>query len=122
MIFRAELCDLVLEGRKTATRRLKSDKPKSPWWRERCRYKVGQRFAVQPGRSAFGEGLATVRAVYPQRLGDVTDDQAYEEGFADLAEFEEAFRKINGALNVDQVVWVVEFGGVVPFLEEIIDR
>lgn len=122
MIFKSELCDLVLEGRKTATRRLKSDKPKSPWWREKCRYKVGQRFAVQPGRSAFGEGLATVRAVYEQRLGDVTDEQAYEEGFADLAEFVDVFGRINGGFDPELVVWVVEFGGIVPFLEPILDR
>jgi AcrR family transcriptional regulator len=37
MIFKAELADLVLEGRKTATRRLLSDKPKSPWYSEACR-------------------------------------------------------------------------------------
>lgn len=122
MIFRSELSDLALEGRKTATRRALSDKPKSPWWRERCRYKVGQRFAVQPGRGAFGEGLATVRAVYKQRLGDITDDQAYEEGFENRAEFEEVFGKINGGFDPDLVVWVVEFGGVVPFLEPILDR
>ncbi len=44
MNFRPELAEAVMADppRKTVTRRLVSDNPNSPWWREKCAYRVGQ--------------------------------------------------------------------------------
>lgn len=36
IMFRPELAARVMDGTKTVTRRLCSDNPRSPWWREQC--------------------------------------------------------------------------------------
>lgn len=105
MNFRHELADAVIEGRKTVTRRLVSDNPRSPWFRERCGYRVGQEFAVCPGRGKFQIGRAVVVSVERMALGRLTTASAREEGFTSVAEFEAAFAAINGSYDPHAVVW-----------------
>ena len=110
MIFRPALAQAILEGRKTVTRRLTRDNPRSPWWRERCGFRVGQSFAVCPGRSKHAIGRAVVTAVHMEMLGHLTEDEARREGFASIAEFFDAFRGINGSkINGWDSVWRIEF-------------
>ncbi len=68
MNFRPELAEAVMAGRKTATRRLVSDNPRSPWWREKCVYRVGQVVAVCPGRGRRQIGRARVSSVERMRI------------------------------------------------------
>lgn len=69
MIFGRSLLPLVLDGTKTQTRR-RSD-----------RYRPGRTYAVQPGRGKRAIGRIRVLDVRPERLMDITEDDARAEGF-----------------------------------------
>lgn len=112
MIFRADLADAVMRGEKTVTRRLCSDNPRSPWWREKCGYRVGQEFTINPGRGVPNIGSAVVKGLCRQRLGHPDDDEARREGFDSAAAFEEAFAGINGTYDPTVEVWRIEFAAV----------
>lgn len=115
MIFRPELAEAILRFEKTATRRRLSDNPRSPWYREKCGYKVGQVFTINPGRGVANVGRAKVRKVYKQALGDMTVLDAEKEGFRDREGhgarywFVVAWREINKHCMVLEQVWVIEF-------------
>lgn len=110
--FKPELAEKVMSGTKTVTRRPVSDNPRSPWWRERCRYEPGKDYAVQPGRGVKAIGRATVVSVRLERLGDIDGREAEREGFRDLTEFVCAFTAINGHYRADALVWRVELRAV----------
>jgi hypothetical protein len=107
--FQPALADLVMAGRKTATRRLVSDNPRSPWYRERCGFRVGQDFAVCPGRSKTQIGRAVVTVVARELLGYLDYADARREGFADAFAFIDAWKAINGSYDPNALVWRVEF-------------
>ena len=109
MIFRPELAQLILDGKKTATRRRTSDNPRSPWSSERCGYKLGQRFAINPGRGVARVGDVTATCVYPQPLRLMQEEDAHKEGFESLEDFKAAWKAINGTFDPREWVWVVEF-------------
>jgi hypothetical protein len=116
VIFRSELSAKVMAGEKTVTRRLCSPNPRSPWWRERCRYRVGQRFAVQRGRGKQGKaiGYARVVSVHKERLSDAFKPgrvriEAMREGFPNGTAFRAAFADINGKVHGSTYVWRIEF-------------
>jgi hypothetical protein len=116
MQFRRELAEKILRGEKTATRRRMSDNPRSPWYREKCAYEVGQVFAVQPGRGVPSIGKARVTAVYLRTLGNTTEADARKEGFRGAApdesakeHFIAAWCEINGFFDTAEFVWVIEF-------------
>lgn len=109
MIFRRELAERVLAGEKTVTRRLCSENPRSPWWRERCAYPEGKVFTVNPGRGVERIGEARVVKCERQWLGFLSDDEARAEGFADAAAFQAGFEAINGRYNPTVLVWRIEF-------------
>jgi hypothetical protein len=52
-----------------------------------------------------------IEKVYKQRLGDMTDDDAYKEGGYTLEEYKEKWNEIytNSPWDDDREVWVVEF-------------
>jgi hypothetical protein len=108
MNFRPELAEAVMAGRKTVTRRLVSDNPRSPWYRERCSLVVGRSYAVCPGRGKNAIGRVEVVSVERMRLGALTDEEARAEGLNDAAEFEAIFERINGDYDPDAEVWRVE--------------
>jgi hypothetical protein len=108
MIFRPALAAKVMAGEKSVTRRLCSDNPQSPWWREQCIYVEGKEFAVQPGRGKPSIGRARVVSCERQRLGYLNTVETLREGFADEAAFREAFAGINGKYDPDIEVWRVE--------------
>lgn len=107
--FRPELAALVMDGRKTETRRALSDNPASPWYRERCSHEVGSRHAVCPGRGAHGIGYVVIDDVALVRLGQTTHDGAVAEGFADVRDFMTGWETINGGWNPRQRVWRIRF-------------
>jgi hypothetical protein len=116
VIFRPALAAKVIAGEKTVTRRLCSDNPRSPWWRDRCRYREGQRFAVQRGRGRNGKaiGYARVVSVRKERLSEAFDrrrvwSEARKEGFETPILFAAAFADINGELPGKTDVWRIEF-------------
>jgi hypothetical protein len=121
--FRPELAQAILDGRKTVTRRLVSDKPRSPWFRERCTLKVDHSYAVCPGRGKPAIGRVRVVSTHLERLGDVfgetaaPDDnppdsmrEAIAEGFTESVQaFKETWTAINGGYDPEALVWRVEF-------------
>lgn len=109
MNFRPELAAAVMAGQKTVTRRLVSDNPRSPWYRERCGFRIGQRFAVCPGRGKTNIGHAIVNDVERQLLGRLDDDEARREGFDSANAFETAFIAINGDYDRAVEVWRISF-------------
>jgi hypothetical protein len=114
MMFRPELAEKIVAGEKTATRRRLSANPRSPWFRDRCRYSVGQEFTVNPGRGVARVAEAAITAVYKQPLGEMRPRDAELEGFEflfgdDVGSFHEAWAGINGEVDPDEEVWVIEF-------------
>lgn len=116
MIFKPELAERILRGEKTATRRRLSDNPRSPWFRVKCAYEVGQIFAVQPGRGKQRIGDAIITSVYRQALGGVNENDAYAEGFQPgrilktaREAFVHAWCEINGSYDSAEIVHVIEF-------------
>lgn len=110
--FRPELAAAVMAGTKTVTRRLVSDNPRSPWWREACALKPGHAYAIQPGRGVKAIGRAEVLSVRRELLGAVDEADARREGFPDIASFVGAFAAINGWYNPVAEVWRIELKAV----------
>jgi len=109
MNFKPELAEAVMARRKTVTRRKVSDNPRSPWWRDRCAYRVGQDVAICPGRGKHAIGRARIIDVRLDRLIGVREDgEAQREGFATWTGFMEAWRAINGRYSESELVWRIE--------------
>lgn len=119
MNFRPELAAAVMAGRKTVTRRLVSDNPRSPWFKDRCALQVGHDYAICPGRGKNAIGRVRILSVSQRRLGDdfgafgqVSGSlvEARREGFPTPVSFQLAWLKINGTYEADALVWRIEFG------------
>ncbi len=108
MNFRPDLAEAVMADppRKTVTRRLVSTNPNSPWWSEKCAYRVGQEVAICPGRGKHQIGKARVVRVSRQPLHLVAlPGEAEAEGFASTEAFCEAWMAINGDYDPMALVW-----------------
>jgi hypothetical protein len=103
VIFSGGLHELVLDGRKTVTRRpVREGVP--------CQYVEGRDYAVQPGRGKFSQGRIRVLLVSREPVGDVDDDDARAEGFEDAEQFFEKWEQLYGAgFDPMQPVWRIEF-------------
>lgn len=88
---------LILEGKKTATRRLKG------------RYRLGSIQAVQT--RFFERARARIRILrkYRQALGAMREEDARKEGGYTLPEFRDVWREIHGCWDPTEIVWVYEF-------------
>ena len=116
MIFAPDLCEKILAGEKTVTRRrVKYDDQGRAL---PCRYKVGKVYAIQPGRGkkAVGRMRVTLVSPYPgEPLGRLSDLQAALEGFqfilgdGDPVAFEDYWRRLYGSYNPRTMVWRIEF-------------
>lgn len=93
MNFRPELAAKVMAGEKTVTRRLVSDNPRSPWWREKCSLKLGRVYAVCPGRGKHAIGHVRVLAIRRERLAAVGLSEAQLEGFGSVTEVREPWSR-----------------------------
>lgn len=121
MLFKREMVDAILEGRKTQTRRPLSDNPRSPWWREKCRLQPGKEFGIQGGRGMASCARAVVTGLERQALGEIDAFAAEAEGFPlpddpfqgtafALDAFWAYFARIHkGKVDEGMPVWVVEF-------------
>lgn len=109
MIFRPDLVERILAGRKTVTRRLASDNPASPWWRERCGLTRGRDYAVCPGRGKCAVGRIRVTRAALEQLGWLNTLEARREGFAGVAAFMDAWIALHGRYDHTALVWRIEF-------------
>ncbi len=97
MLFKADLLAKVLSGQKTQTRRTGVKE-----------YKLG---TVQPVCNGYKApaGYVKITRKYRQPLCCISEKEAKKEGFSSIDEFRQAWLKINGSYNPDQVVTVYEF-------------
>src|SRR5580693_9127184 len=98
-----------MDGSKTVTRRLVSENPHSPWWRERCSLVVGKDYAVCAGRGKDQIGRVRIMEVERMPLWPITRTEAVNEGFASIFAFANAWEKINHNAFEQQLVWRVAF-------------
>ncbi len=102
MIFRPELVKLILQGKKSMTRRPAGDQA-------HCRYRPGHAYQVQPGRGRKGLFPITIQAVRFEYLGEITFKDARREGFHTRQEFIDYWTALHGHYNHDLRVWVIGF-------------
>jgi len=98
MMFKRELLDLVVAGKKTQTRRLH----KNP-------LKEKQKYVIKKNWYENTEHYIRITKVYPQKLCDVSEEEARKEGFSSLEEFRDAWIRINGSWEPEMIVTVYEF-------------
>ena len=87
MIFKKELIPLILNGKKTQTRRLvKNDKP---------RWKVGNTYAVQDGRGRPAICRIKILSIKKEKLLDIDEKDAKREGCYNRVSFLYTFYYLN---------------------------
>lgn len=126
MLFKPEMIDAILAGKKTQTRRVvKADEWDTPMGgliggavftstsqSSRLKWQVGRTYAIQPGRGKPSIGrrirITSIRCEY---LHDITEADALAEGVASVAEYRALWERINGAGSFDEnpSVWVLTF-------------
>jgi hypothetical protein len=103
MIFSPELAKLILQGRKTMTRRPVKAGEKA------CRYRENRAYSIQPGRGKRGIGKLTVVSVRPEKLGDILIKDVRAEGFSTRQELVDYWTRLHGHFDPDVEVWVISF-------------
>ena len=98
MMFKRELLDLVISGKKTQTRRL-----------HKRVLKEGRIYALKRSWIKSTGDYIKITKVARQRLGEVTEEEAEKEGFNSLEEFRNAWVRINGSWDPDMEVVVYDF-------------
>lgn len=102
MIFRPDMIGLVLDGRKTQTRRrvkLSGDLPLP------CFYRPGVTYGVQPGRGQPAVGRIRVLAVHHEPVTAITPAGARAEGFPTVQAFLDRWVDLHGSTDGD--AWVI---------------
>ncbi|MCW4018014.1 MAG: ASCH domain-containing protein [Candidatus Bathyarchaeota archaeon] len=105
MLFKKHLFAKVMDGTKTQTRRLSTQN-----------YKVGKTYGATCRRYQKSQAHIKLTRKTPQRLGDITIEDAKAEGFKTVEEFKQAWIECYGTWNPDQIVNAYEFhkiGGTV---------
>jgi len=105
ILFKPYHVPLILEGKKTETRRL--------WKYPRIR--VGRTY--QAKTTLYGQPFALIEitALWREKLGDITPESVRAEGYDSFEEFMKAWIDINGIWNPDDEVWAVRFKVVRKF-------
>lgn len=106
MTFRPKLIAKIVAGHKTETRRPRTD--------DRCQYRVGKDYAVQPGRGKHEVARIEITDVRQEALGDIDDKGARREGFKNRAEFMDYWLELYGELDEALPVWAITFKAVGP--------
>lgn len=107
MIFKPELAKLILQGKKTQTRRVVKYTERGKTIE--CRYRAGCVYAVQPGRGSASLGRLTVTEVREECLGDLSLPDARREGFRTRTEFVDYWTVLHGTYDPSLKVWVISF-------------
>jgi hypothetical protein len=101
LLFKSEHVPMILSGRKCVTRRA---------WKKK-RVLVGRIHQAKTGFSR-ADHFADIRikAVYQERLGDISDQHVQWEGYDSRADYFAALARINKRpVSENEVFWVVEF-------------
>ena len=107
MLFKSYLIDLILQGKKTQTRR-----------RGAQRYKPGHVYRCQRHYYDKTGPRIRIKRVWQQMLGDMTEEEARAEGFDTKVGFADAWYDINGVYRASEEVWAYEFELVRDLFEQ----
>jgi hypothetical protein len=113
----------VTDGTKTQTRRVANAGDTSlgimfraPEWKDqvrnggRLRWRVGQSYALQPGRGKHAVGRIEITAIrYCSRASDISEGDARAEGFATAVAFRQIYGRLNGAKALARPCWALTF-------------
>jgi len=118
MIF-AHTFDLVMDGRKSQTRRIPKIKEQHIVTEsrsyveipgERIVYQVGKSYAVQPGRGKNSIARILLTNIKSEIVSAISDADVIAEGFESRDAFIQTWCAIHGRKsNLSQTVWVLEF-------------
>jgi len=97
LVFKRPLLFLILEGRKTQTRRLKG------CWEE------GRIYAILDDYSEGPKAYVKIIRKWKQRLADMTEEDAKKEGFSSLAEFKATWISLYGDWQPETEIFAYEF-------------
>jgi len=97
-LFKRPLLQLVLEGKKTQTRRT-----------HRRMWTVGRVYGISCKWFAKPEAKILILRRFGQRLSEISKEDAQKEGFETLDEFKAAWKEIYGQWLPDQIVVAYEF-------------
>ena len=103
LLFRKSIAQKIVDGAKTATRR-----PSRPMVR------AGGTYRIRVGFFSYLQERIKVNDLYLQRLGDMTHQDALDEGYSSLEKFKREWEELYGRWDVEEAVWVVEFEHVAP--------
>ena len=99
-LFKLKHVELILQGRKTQTRRIHSHE-----------WKLGRVYGVRD--KLFGKPVARIMVIrkFRQRLGDISLEDVKKEGYSSLEEFQRAWEEVHGqgGWKPDLIVTVYEF-------------
>ena len=98
VLFKRPLLFLVLQGRKTQTRRVHKQE-----------LAVGRTYGVRSMWFEKSKGYIRVTRKFQQLLGDISLEDVRKEGFQSLDDFKRAWENIHGSWTPDQTVIVYEF-------------
>jgi len=104
LTFQARYIPLILEGRKTQTRRLSGEPGPS----------LGDIVPLRMPWKKRTHGLIEITNIRMQRLEDITQEEAEKEGFRTLQEFKKAWGRIYGSMNGREIIMVYEFRLISP--------
>lgn len=94
----------ICNGCKVVTRRLYSNRrPGIP------AQEGGKPHRIKIDRTPTVYGEIEILACYTGTLGEMTEEDAKLEGFNSLQEYKEYFYQVNGYIDDDETIWVVEF-------------
>jgi hypothetical protein len=98
VLFKRHLLQLVLQGRKTQTRRI-----------HRYELTPGRIYPVKASYCEWPRGHIRITQKWKQRLGDISEPEARAEGFTSIEDFQRAWAAIYGSWNPDLVVVAYQF-------------
>lgn len=116
MIFQHTLTDILLQN-KTQTRRIikvneiavrtRYNKIESVLHNDRIKWRVGQTYAVQPGRGQAEVARIRLTRINSQHITRISTLDAIAEGFKSRQDFLQTWQKIHGENALNVRVWVL---------------
>lgn len=105
MMFDKRTKNAICYGWKIVTRRLyhQGRRPAIPTEENGKLHKI----KIDRTKKVYGE--LEIIACYTSCLGNMTEHDAHLEGFDNLQEYKEYFYKVNGYIDDDEIIWVIEF-------------